>query len=341
MTNSHLKAVAVASAAALLLLAGSLYLFATQSAPNPGGNAVRTSTSAGTASAVPTPAALPAKTNINWTPTSVNEILSPGESKTVSVSFTSSKNIQRVSVQVSADLQSLVQVQPQFLDRVRKGQSRVITLTLAPAANAALGTATGTIQLRKEKKDPNDKDEGEEEPGKPLLQSLPVTVNVWQSMPAAQDKLVFKVPSFGRPTQLVRDNQWEGISSLEIQIQDPTSSEYVPVFKLVIHSNPDRLSLSDWFRQQIDINNILTDQHIFSLSQSANGNQVLVLTNALPDAYGQAGGGPVNDLYMISPAHDYVLTIVPAQDNVLYSLGFTSTGLSSLLAQILGTVQFQ
>ena len=142
------------------------------------------------------PSAPPAKTNITWTPTSVTEILSPGQNKTVSVSFSSTKNIARVSVQVSQKLQSLVQVQPQVLDRIRKNEQRTITLMLAPTSTAPLGTATGTIQLKKEKKDSNDKDEGDEDAGKLLMQPLGVTVNVWQAYTSPAGFTVKLPPSF-------------------------------------------------------------------------------------------------------------------------------------------------
>src|SRR5579864_368348 len=154
MTNSHLKRAGVLSAAVLTVLAGSLYLFARKSAPGPVRTTVGPSASASTASPISTPAAAPAKTNITWSPTSVGEILSPGESKTVSLSFISSRNIARVSVQVSSGLQSLIQVQPQFLDRVRKRGAENHSLDHCSRRECGFRDGFGNNPIKKRKKGP-------------------------------------------------------------------------------------------------------------------------------------------------------------------------------------------
>jgi hypothetical protein len=129
---------------------------------------------------------------ITWTPGSISEIIGQGETKTFSVSFTSTKNIRRAALEISPELVPFVQVAPAFLDRIRKGQARQIQLILSAPPNAAPGTVSGTIQVQKLKHPELEEDDEEErkEKGnsrKALSATLPVTVAVWQSLRDAEN----------------------------------------------------------------------------------------------------------------------------------------------------------
>ena len=212
---------------------------------------------------------------------------------------------------------------------------------MSPAAGATLGAFAGTIQLKKEKKNPNDDGEGDDEPGKLLPQTLPVTVNVWSPVTEAQAGLSFKVTPLSASSQVVVTNEPDGSSAVEFQLRDQVSNEFMSIFKIGIFPNPSRLSLPEWFRENIDISDILTNQGTFGLQQMPNGASALVYVGPIPDAYGQAGGTPINDMYMISPAQDRVVTIVSGQENAIMStLGYTPDSFRQLLVQIFGTVQF-
>ena len=243
MNTSYLKLTGIAAILAVVAL-GSVYLFARPPAPQSGGTTIPATTSAGTASPLPTPAKASGRTIIAWTPTSVSEILSPGESKTVSVNFISSKNIRRVAVEVSKELQSMVQVQPQSLEKVRKGKSQTIMLILAPTANQALGTVTGTIQLRKSQKDKDDPDEGEEEPGKLLPPPLSVTVNVWNSIASGLGFVLHYPPPFVPVESTGPTNAGVGFYSDAQSLSEGVS----PTFIVTMSHLADGISLIGWIK---------------------------------------------------------------------------------------------
>src|SRR5207244_3563664 len=83
-----------------------------------------------------------------WTPSSMSEVIGQGQTKTVQVSFTASENVNNVVLRVVPELQPFVQVSPSTVSSVSQGQSILLNVTVSAAADAALGTATGTIQLR-------------------------------------------------------------------------------------------------------------------------------------------------------------------------------------------------
>src|SRR5436309_991921 len=68
---------------------------------------------------------------ITWTPESVAEVIAPGDTKRASVNFTSSKNIRRASVVISPELTPFVRAEPAFLERLRKGENRLITVVIS------------------------------------------------------------------------------------------------------------------------------------------------------------------------------------------------------------------
>jgi len=106
---------------------------------------------------------------IKWTPTQVSETLSPNESKSVSVSFNSSENINNIAVWVVPELQPFLHVEPSAIPSVIAGATVTVTLIIAPAANAPLGTFDGTIHLKSTGKS-----------SKTFAKPLPITLQVGQ-----------------------------------------------------------------------------------------------------------------------------------------------------------------
>jgi hypothetical protein len=107
---------------------------------------------------------------IAWTPSSINEVVGQGQTKTITASFVSSENLTNVVVRVVPELQPYVQVSPSSFSSIAKGQTVLLNITLSVSDNAPLGTATGTIQLRT----------GRGTPGT-LARPLPVTIDVWRA----------------------------------------------------------------------------------------------------------------------------------------------------------------
>jgi len=174
MSSPTLKRTVLVAGAVLLALVSAVALLAAVS-PQPSSLSTPS-----LESAAPLPAG-PAM--ITWTPTSTEAIVSPGETKTLSVSFVSSKNIRRASLQISPELAALVHTDPMSFERIRKGEQNTLTLIVAPSASSTLGTITGSIQLLRGKVDASDTeadDEDRRDARKLLPQALAVTVNIWQ-----------------------------------------------------------------------------------------------------------------------------------------------------------------
>ena len=94
------------------------------------------------------PKSSPAAPVITWTPAPITETVSPGGSKMVNVTFTSSKNLSNVTVWIVPELQPFVQVQPVIFNQITKGQTTNLTLTISANIDSPLGTFDGTIHLR-------------------------------------------------------------------------------------------------------------------------------------------------------------------------------------------------
>jgi hypothetical protein len=108
---------------------------------------------------------------ITWTPTSINQKIGAGQSKTVPVSFTASENISNVVVRVVPEIQTFVQVAPASFGSITSGQKVTVTVTIFASVNALSGTLDGTIQLRSGGNPPNN-----------FAKPLPVTLMI-QGLP--------------------------------------------------------------------------------------------------------------------------------------------------------------
>lgn len=85
---------------------------------------------------------------ITWTPASITDTANPGSRQDIPVTFTALANITNVTISVVPSLQKLVSVAPASFASLQKGQVVTVTLSVAPLANAPLGTLQGAIQAR-------------------------------------------------------------------------------------------------------------------------------------------------------------------------------------------------
>lgn len=85
---------------------------------------------------------------INWTPPSVTQKVSTGQTITVPVTFTASENISNAVVRVVPALVPFVATNPSSYASIPKGQTVTLTLTISAAASSPIGTFEGTIQLK-------------------------------------------------------------------------------------------------------------------------------------------------------------------------------------------------
>jgi hypothetical protein len=135
---------------------------------------------------------------ITWTPTSVSEVMLPGETKAISVQFVSSKNIRRASIEVASELEPFVSVEPSYLERIRKGQSHNLQVLFSVPDDATPLTLAGTIHLKKVPGDSED-DEDEEtiqlrsstRPSRVISKPLPVTLHIVPFPGTAEETLAY------------------------------------------------------------------------------------------------------------------------------------------------------
>jgi hypothetical protein len=95
-----------------------------------------------------TPVPVPAQPVISWTPSALAGEVAGGNSKTVTVSFTSSETFNNVEVRVVPELQPFVQVNPTTFAVIPAGQPRTLNVTFSASNSSPFGTFDGTIQLR-------------------------------------------------------------------------------------------------------------------------------------------------------------------------------------------------
>lgn len=111
---------------------------------------------------IPSPA--PATPTITWTPSSLTEDIGRDETKTVSVSMTSSDVVNDVTVQVVPELQAFITVNPSTFANIGEGQTLNLSVTFFVPTDTPFEIFEGTIQVRR---------------GKAILaKPLPVRINV-------------------------------------------------------------------------------------------------------------------------------------------------------------------
>ena len=189
MEDPHLKRVAILIVLVLAILTASSYLFAKL-------HPLSTTPASALLAPVPPMPAPASPAMITWTPTSTEVIVSPGVTKSVSVTFIASRNIRRASVELSPGLVGIVTPVPGSFEKIRKGRLQMLSLYIAPTTSTALGAVTGTIQLRRGKVDDNDPDSDDEDhrnQGRLLPQPLKITVDVANRVtdPAAGFSILF------------------------------------------------------------------------------------------------------------------------------------------------------
>jgi hypothetical protein len=108
---------------------------------------------------------------IKWNPKSISEAILAGESKTISVRFTSEEDLRDVVVRVTREIAPFVRVDPSAFARVVEDETMNLSITMSVPPDALPHTVRGTIQLR------GQEDERRAQQ-KNLAKPLPVTLRV-------------------------------------------------------------------------------------------------------------------------------------------------------------------
>lgn len=175
---------------------------------------------------------------VHWTPSSLGRTVPAGNTIEVPVSFAANRDLKDVVIRVVPELADLVSVAPSDFGDVRKGQTLILTIVIAPSAMAAPETLDGVIQLR---------NGGETE--KVYPKPLPVAIEVWEalSFPITGGNLNVGIPP-GWTAESSDDNI--------VLISPATASAYETLGEDAVEipadigigalANPDGLSLSSF-----------------------------------------------------------------------------------------------
>ncbi len=179
MTDAQRKWLAVAVGLAALLIVGSQLLLAGPS-PSP----TPSTTSLPTASTVIGPLATLAATTtqpkITWSTTSINVILSPGESTSSDLSFTSSQLLTNVTLSAVPEIAPFVSLQPSTISSLAANQVQSVHISIAIPSGITLGTYSGTIHVLSG--------------SQTLPRTLKLVVNIWNTFGDSSLGLSFLYP---------------------------------------------------------------------------------------------------------------------------------------------------
>ncbi len=130
-----------------------------------------------------------------------------------------------------------------------------------------------------------------------------------------------------------------GVTRYYVITNAPQSGQTGPVFVLSLYSNPDGLSLDDWFSKYIDYDNLLLNAGSFTEETTSSGLDALVLTGAIPPEYSDATG-PVADAYIRSADGTRVLIVSESQDDTLALWQYSPTQIREVIQVVVSTLQF-
>jgi hypothetical protein len=166
------------------------------------------------------------------------------------------------------------------------------------------------------------------------------TFSVWQPITEPSTGLNFAVPPFGLANQIDVDTSTPGPALITFSL-DEGVGVFVPEFSLVVYANPVRLSLNQWFEQNVDVNGILITDNAVQQQTLSDSSIALVSSGAIPYAYFPDGGGPnVDDAYKLGSTGQ-VISIRKSQVSNLMGFGYpTAQAISQLELEILGTAHF-
>lgn len=243
----------------------------------------------------------PSNPVVAWTPDELIETISPGETKSIRISFVSSRNIAKVAVDIDPELQPFFTVQPSAFSSIKAGVPVALTLIFAVHADSPLGTFDGTIQLM----------DASSKSSKTFSKPLPVEVNIWNFFQNDDLGFSLKLPS----TYIVApstDPNWKEVAFSE------TEKSIEPILRVNIIDLPEGVSLRDWVRSFG-----VSDANIEEVT--LNGKQYLRWFESIGDGMGATSYstlfGENKVITITTPSSSFAST--PDFTDIVYSLNFT------------------
>ncbi len=282
-----------------------------------------------------------------WEPESVQETLQPGQSLEIPVTYLPDENMFDVSVVVSPEIAAYVSVEPEAIEKVKKGKPISLTATINIPAAALPEVHSGLIQIVDEeegKKNRNfvagwqefwaahrkDKDR---KYGKPLSLSLEI---IWPRTENLPGGVSFSYPTFGQPAQIEIRQNGETISFHQV-----TTINEQPVVQYIVGilPNPGNLTLLDWFNQNVDLSGSIVASRVYEIEVLSNGIEVLDVTGEIPTAHLNCCG-PIKNLYAILPSGS-IVTIVSGHEHNFGLVGSSYQDIRSLYLELLRSLEIQ
>ncbi len=261
---------------------------------------------------------------ITWMPSSIEQTVSPGESRVVLVSFKSLKDLTNITVRVVPEVEQFIQIDPPMFGGITKDQKVDLTITISTPINSPSGTFEGTIHLR-----------SLSNPKKTFAKPLPLTIRITDMGGLFEDPalgIVFEYPTFGQASLVEKKLTRQNNVMFDIKLLSPSGDAYVSQFGILLVSNENHLSLLDWFQQNVDLSGSLFSTGAFVQLTLASGIQALVLRGTIPDEH---LGGPVSQIYALSSSGDNIIVMTQSQYNDLEFYGYPPNEQVSLLVAIL------
>ena len=163
-----------------------------------------------------------------------------------------------------------------------------------------------------------------------------MTLSVWNVYSNPPTNITLAYPQFGSGTQVVTSPPPAGQTLyFDIEGWSTSQQQLVPVVGVSVYPNSTGTTLWQWFENNVDVNGILQASGTYQYQQLSNGITALTLAAPLPIQYFNAGGGPTEEVYALSPLGDYVITLTQSQVAQLSDYGYEPL---TLLVQILNTM---
>jgi hypothetical protein len=178
------------------------------------------------------PAAFPQNSfqrKITWTVTELSETLFPGTTKTVTVRFRSSQDIQGVTVQVVPSLSNVVSTNPTSFSSILANRDYELILTVSAPKEFGKESFEGTIHLGN--------------PGKPpATYAEPLPVNIKTDFSTFSDQNM----TFAYPANWKVSSAGKAITSIASPLANFDSEQAVDIY-ILFHENPTQLSPDRFF----------------------------------------------------------------------------------------------
>ena len=291
----------------------------------------------------------PERYDAGWNPESISESLQSGQSLEIPLTYVPNENIFDVSIIVSPEIAPYVTVEPETIEKAKKGEPISLIATINVPITAIPEVHSGLIHLIEEKEKKKyrsyqtkwedfwaaHRKYKNREHGKPLSLSLEVLWPKAENLPGVVN---LEYTTFGQ--------QWTFISNTDvidlgvvgvyaIGHDEGPGSVLNTQYGITITKNSTPVDPDMWFQQNIDPNSTLIGNGTFERRVLDNGMVAFfyVGQGEIPGDY-----DPVSALYAISPSGRTVVVIDLGDDNSLSEIGVTYASLIQAFLSIASSV---